>query len=216
MVDLDGYDSIIIGLKLIPGILTDNFTKDIKRILRKAGSYTVPPEEQISGLLKIGLPLQPLGLKNDKNVEIKLNLQTQSINLIGNIPNNVKSVFEEFLDLLKEDDFEELEDIIQFYEIVANARIKSNNPMDELNNTTKINLEGLKKYDPSISVIGIRAGSFRKNLDGKHISLIIEPKKGSHSSKYSVKMSYQSNNKDDLLSFPLKEELIEIISSLGE
>lgn len=210
---IEEYNQYIIGLKLTPNMPLDTLMKEIKGILASNG-YTVPPKQQQPGFqIKFGLPIESLGLKN--NVEIKLNLQIQSFNIIGENPDDVKSIFDEFLGLLSLK-YSDLEDIIPFYEIIATIGVKSSsNPMDVLNDSIEIDLSGLNEFSPQLSVLGIRLGSFKIKLEtDDFIELLIEPRKGSQSNRYQTKMIYRTQNKDNLLKFPLEDELIKVISSL--
>jgi hypothetical protein len=209
---IEEYNQYLIGLKLTPNLPLDSLMKEIKGILA-SHDYTVPPEQPTGLQIKFGLPIESLGLKN--NVEVKLNLQSQSFNIIGENPNDVKSIFEEFLSLLSLK-YPELEDIIPLYEIVATIGIKSgSHPIEVLNNSVEIDLSSLKEFSPQISILGIRLGSFKINLDGEDfIELVIEPRKGSQSNRYLTKLNFRTKEKDKIINFPLEDELIKVISSL--
>lgn len=211
MVEIEEYSPFLIGMKLIPGIQLDNLIKDMKGTLATNG-YNVPPEQQM-GPLKIGLPVELLGQKD--NVEVNLNLQTESFNVVGTSPEAVNSIFEEIFGFLSLK-YEDLEDIIPFYELLATVTVKATkNPIDTLNNSLKIDLTSLREINPETSVLGIRLSTMRLNLEkNDNIEVIIEPKKGSHSSRYLTQVRYQSKDKDKILEFPLKDELNKVFSSL--
>ena len=156
MVEIEDYNPFVIGLKLNPEIPLDNLMKKMKHILG-ANGFTVPleNEQQIGLQIKFGLPVESLGIKD--NVEIQLNLQKQSFNVIGETPEEVMPIFEIFYGLLPELRYNDIEELIPFYEIVADAGIKTDNPpLNTLNESVpNLDLEDLKEMNSDLSVIGI-------------------------------------------------------------
>ena len=214
MLEIEEYVPFHIGIKLIQGMPLNNIKKSMKEKLESNG-YEIPIERK-DMQFPFNLPLEPIGFKN--NVEVTVNFEKEALNIVGETPNDVKDIFKEILDYLLELNYDNLEDIILFYEIVTNVGLKSdNNPLEVMDSSLNIKLDNLKKINPQISPIAIRIGSFRVNLEkNDHVELIIEPKKGSHSDRYMARLRYQSKNKDNILTFPFEDELIQIISSLEE
>lgn len=221
MVEVEDYNPFVIGLKLRPGIPLDKVMKDMKGILND-NEFKVPLEEeqpqkpqQIGFQIKFGPPVETLGIKD--NVDVKLNLQTQSLNILGETPEEVMPIFEKVYELLPGLKYD-VEELVPFYELVANAGIVTDAPPLEVltNSVPKLNLAHLEsEIDSDLSVIGIRIGSMKINLQNKdNTEIVIEPKKGSHSNRYTVRLKYQTRNKDNILKFDVKNELTQIISSL--
>lgn len=211
MAEIDDYLEYLVGIKLDQGLPLDNIGEDLKGVLKTEG-YEVPVTT--SNPFPIKFPLESLGFKN--GIEIKLNLQMNSFNISGKNPEEVKNVTKELLSFLPKIKYESLSDIIKFYEIVATIGVKSNgSPMDSLNNSLAVNLEGLKGIDPDCSVIGVRLGSMKINLEEHdHVEISIEPKKGSSSERYLARFRYQSKDLNKIMDFDVEDKLLGIISSL--
>jgi hypothetical protein len=212
MADIEEYNPFLIGIKVIPGLNLEEMAKEIKDIL-KSQDYEVP-KEQLGLPIKIGLPIEPLGGKN--GVEIDINFQNDAFNIRGRKPDDVLSIFKEFLSFFKELKYDNLEEIIPFYEIVSNIGIKTDkNPLEVLTKAANVNLSGMKVFNQNTSVIGIRMGSIGINLEKSDlIEILVEPKKGSHSNRYQIKLRYQTKDLDNIFELPIQEEVDTIISSL--
>jgi len=221
MAEIEDYSPMVIGLKLRPDIPFDIIIRKMRGILKDNGfkvqnEVEEPEKAQQAGFqINFGPPIESIGTKN--NVEVNLNLQSQSVNIVGETPEDVMPIFEEVYGLLPELNYD-IDELIPFYELFANVGIVTSatvlNVLTE--SISNLNLDPLKdEINPDLSVVGIRIGSMKMNLVNKdNLEIVIEPKKGSHSHRYLVGLRYQTRNKDNLINFDLKAESINLISSL--
>lgn len=211
MIEIEDYDPFIIAIKLMPGLNLDSIKKDMRKIL-SSKSYKVPVEP-VEMPFKIGPPYEPLGFKND--VEIRLNLQKESFNIIGDSPDSVKEVFEEFNELISKLKYEK-DEIIFFYEIFSIIGIKSDeDPLRILGNSVKADIQHLKSISPKTSFTGFHISTKKHDLDQEDaIDIVIEPKKGSESNRYKVKLRFQTKKIKTITEFSVIEIIIPIITSL--
>jgi hypothetical protein len=215
MANVEEYSPFLIGIKLLQGLPLDSIKKEMKNILGKSEGYTVPSESMGDIGIKIGLPIESLGLKND--VEVKLNLQTESFNIIGDEPEKVNSIFEEIYGFLPDLPYD-IDSLISFYEITASVGIKTDSkaPKDILNDSFNINLDNItENINPNISLAGFRISSLATNLDqNDFFDLVIEPKMGSYSNRFLVQLRYQTKDKNNITKFEIESVLSQIIESL--
>lgn len=213
MEKLEEFTPFLIGIKLLPGLALDSIQKEMKGILEKTEGYKVPPESIGDVGIKIGLPIEPIGLKED--VEIKINLQYGAFNIIGDEPEKVNPIFEEFNDLLPQLPYD-IEGLVDFYEIIANVGIKTEtSPRETLDKLYNIDLASINEINPNISLVGIRIGSLPTKLDqNDFFDIIIEPKKGSYSNRYYAQLRYQTNDKNNIAKFEVKSIITQLIEFL--
>lgn len=212
MVQIESYNPFSMFLKMNLGMPTDFNIKEFKKMLESAG-FEIPEEQQTGFPFKLSLPIEAMGEKN--NVEIHFNIPDELFIVTGENSEEVKTIFEELFSLL-DNKYDDIDEIISFYGLNIQADLKSEkNPLESMNNSLKLDLDMFNDINPDTSVIGIRIRPLKKNLEqNDHVEVVIEPKRGSHSSRYQVKMKYQSKDKDKVFDFPFEDELINIISSL--
>ena len=214
---VEDFNPFLIGMKFAPGIPLDSIKREMKKILKEADDYIVPPEGMKDISITIGLPIENLGLKED--VEIRLNLQQESFNIIGDDPLKVHHIFEEIYNLLPKLPFER-ESLISFYEIMANVGIKTddNSPKEVLNRSFNVDFSDIiSEINPNTSLVGIHLSSIGTNLDtNDFLDLTIEPKKGSHSNRYYAQIRYQTKEKNNITQFDTKSIISQMIKRLEE
>lgn len=211
MINIEDYEPFLIGIKLMPGLPLDTIKKDMKKIL-SSNSYKVPVEP-LEMPFRIGPPSEPLGYKDD--VEVRLNLEKEAFNLFGDTPELVKEIFEPFTELISDLKFEK-DEIIFFYEIFSTMGIKTDeNPLNIFSNSINADISNLESINPKISFSGLHISTYKTDLDEEDsVSIVIEPKKGSESSRYQVSVRFQTKNLENILKFDLEDEIIPILNSL--
>ncbi|MGB9980535.1 hypothetical protein [Methanobacterium sp.] len=217
MAQIEDYSPFLIGIKLLPGLPLDSIKKEMKKLLTNVDDYIVTPEGRGDIGITIGLPIEPIGLK--ENVEIKLNLQTESFNIIGDEPEKVNLIFEEIHDLLPQLPYD-MDSLVSFYEIIAGVSVKTDSepPKDILNNSFNVDLTSItENINPNISLAGIRISSLPTNLDqNDFFDLLVEPKTGSYSNRFLVQLRYQTNDKENITNFEVESTISQIINALEE
>lgn len=203
---VDTYNICHIGIKLKPNVDLNVLKDKIGKILPEKGYELV---NQVftdgKGVIQKGI----IGKKENTNIE--LNYVSYALNTVGKEPPAVLTVFKELHQFLSDIDYDP-KAIITFYEIFITGNIKSDkNPIDLLKKSSKIDLSSLAHIS-GISVDGLLISNKNVAQEYEIFSLIIEPEPTNPRNIFSIKLQYQSKDKENIISF--QESLEDIISKI--
>lgn len=188
---INSYEPFVVGMKFKPDIDINSIIENVKNVL-KDKEFEIPPPSQ--GNIKFGPPVETIGLKN--NVEFKINLQTQAINIEGDNIEDVISIVEQTPGYLEDAGFDML-NTIEFNEIIANVIVDNNeNPRDVINKSCTIDLNNLSDLDTSVTGIKIDSiGESSKEL----VNFIIQPRVGNPNKLYHIHSVYRFGNLEKII-----------------
>jgi len=207
---IDTCDICHIGIKLKPNIDLNMLKDRIEKILSDSGYKLVNKAlTDEKGVIQKGI----IGIKENTNIE--LNYVAHALNIVGKDPITVLTVFKELHQFLSDIDYDP-EAIITFYEILTNMNAKSDkNPIDVLNNSSRVDLSPLADIG-GVGVDGILISNKNVAQEYEVFNLIIEPEPTNPRNRFSVRLQYQSKNKENIISFyeSLEGKITKIIESI--
>ena len=207
---IDTCDICHIGIKLKPNIDLNMLKDRIEKILSDSGYKLVNKAlTDEKGVIQKGI----IGIKENTNIE--LNYVAHALNIVGKDPITVLTIFKELHQFLSDIDYDP-EAIITFYEILTNMNAKSDkNPIDVLNNSSRVDLSPLADIG-GVGVDGILISNKNVAQEYEVFNLIIEPEPTNPRNRFSVRLQYQSKNKENIISFyeSLEGKITKIIESI--
>jgi len=207
---IDTCDICHIGIKLKPNVDLNVLKDRIEKILSDSGYKLVNKAlTDEKGVIQKGI----IGIKENTNIE--LNYVAHALNIVGKDPITVLTVFKELHQFLSDIDYDP-EAIITFYEILTNMNAKSDkNPIDVLNNSSRVDLSPLADIG-GVGVDGILISNKNVAQEYEVFNLIIEPEPTNPRNRFSVRLQYQSKNKENIISFyeSLEGKITKIIESI--
>ncbi|ODS36331.1 hypothetical protein BEH94_04165 [Candidatus Altiarchaeales archaeon WOR_SM1_SCG] len=207
---IDTCDICHIGIKLKPNVDLNVLKDRIEKILSES-EYKIVNKGVIDGNGIVGNLI--IGVKENTNIE--LNYVSKALNTVGKDPITVLTVFKELHQFLSDIDYDP-EAIITFYEILTNMNAKSDkNPIDVLNNSSRVDLSPLADIG-GVGVDGILISNKNVAQEYEVFNLIIEPEPTNPRNRFSVRLQYQSKNKENIISFyeSLEGKITKIIESI--
>ena len=207
---IDTCDICHIGIKLKPNVDLNVLKDRVEKILSDSGYKLVNKAlTDEKGVIQKGI----IGIKENTNIE--LNYVAHALNIVGKDPITVLTVFKELHQFLSDIDYDP-EAIITFYEILTNMNAKSDkNPIDVLNNSSRVDLSPLADIG-GVGVDGILISNKNVAQEYEVFNLIIEPEPTNPRNRFSVRLQYQSKNKENIISFyeSLEGKITKIIESI--
>lgn len=207
--EIKSYEPFVIGI-VLNKINLDSIKKKLNTIFSKDPSFEVPSQPN-------NLPINSqvtIGLK--KGVELKVNYPMQGISLESENPENVIEIFEEFLQILEENDYKP-EFSVDFYDLTSIMVGKSkndSNPQEIINNSSIIsNLKSFKNMNPKVTSITLNSTNEKTDTI---LNVIIEPRMTNPNELYYMNLFYRTKELNDFKEFikDLNKGLDGIIDSL--
>lgn len=212
--EIERYEPYHIGIKFESGHDLDRLWSRVREAL-KAREYDIPREPQFESRVGVVPSRAVMGVKGKTNVE--LNFAAGALNAIGEEPKDVSTIFKEVAtDILPSEGYD-MDVVVSFYEIIANATVKSDRePVEVLNESAKLNLEPLKERRAIIA--GLKINNTFTMRDKNYLTeVIIEPSPSSPRNRFTVHLIYRSRNIGEISSFhdSVDDLISKIIHSLG-
>jgi hypothetical protein len=173
------YESNHLGCKIRPPLelnllnqFRDSLVKNNFEILQSQLDFNPPP-------------IVNFARKND--VMVQIHFPANSINVIGNSPNDMLDVLDDIISLLKEDLGLNLDIAISFYELLTVLTVKTDaNPLEVLENKFGLGIEEFEELDASTT--GIKISTSKLVDETELFEFHIEPKVLSPESTYFLRI----------------------------
>jgi hypothetical protein len=212
--EIERYEPYHIGIKFESGQDLDRLWSRVREALKTRG-YAIPGEPQFETRAGIVPSKAVMGIKGKTNVE--LNFAASAINTIGEKPKDVSTIFEEVATKILPGEGYDMDVVVSFYEIIANATVKSDRePVEVLNESAKLNLEPLKGR--RVSIAGLKVNNTFTLRDKNYLTeIIIEPSPSSPRNRFMLHLVYRSRDIGEISSFhdSVDDLISKIIHSLG-
>ena len=121
--EIERYEPYYIGIKFESGHDLDRLWSRVREALKTRG-YAIPGEQQFETRAGIVPSKAVMGIKGKTNVE--LNFAAGAINTIGEKPKDVSTIFEEVATKILPGEGYDMDVVVSFYEIIANATVYYN------------------------------------------------------------------------------------------
>lgn len=208
--EIKSFEPYHIGTKMLPHVNLDILESKLRKALREIG-YEGTQKATVELPVKIGPPVETLGIKNE--VRVELNLSATALNIIGVKPERVIEVFREVNAMLPNLDYD-LEATVAFYEIIATVIIKSTtHPREIINNACRIDLSALKDLG-EVVCDSLRIVNIQPTEEQGAIRFVIEPSPTNPNTSFSVRLVYRALKKEKIE--PFHAELGKIVLSIVE